>query len=99
MENGQEKRVIFELSDDEKHFVAHNHGRHLQCDLVKCNVHQMVHIIIRLEAGRRKLEHKLEVGHEIRTGTGAHANGGLCDRCKWIDVDWVTNMAAEWRRP
>lgn len=97
MENGKEEGVTFELTDDEKHFVAHNHGHHLKCDLRKCNVHQLVHLVIRLEAGRRKLEHELAVEYQVRTATGAHADDGGCDRCKWKDVDWLTNMAAEWR--
>lgn len=88
MENGQEKGVTFALTHDEKHLVAHAHERHLQCELAKCNVHNLVHLIIRLEAGRRKLEHELE-----------HGEVGLCDRCKWKDVDWLTHMAAEWRNP
>lgn len=99
MKNGQEGGVTFELTDDEKHKVAHSHGRHLQCELAKCNVHQLVHLVIRLEAGRRKLEHELAVEYQKRTDTGAHADGGLCDRCKWQNVDWLTDMAAEWRNP
>ena len=97
MENGQEERVIFELTDAEKHFVAHNHGRHLQCELTKCNIHAMVHLIIRLEAGRRKMEHELEATEENEMGT--HGVNGLCDRCKWKDVDWLTNQASDWRHP
>ena len=97
MENGKEEGVTFELSDDEKHFIAHIHERHLKCELAKCNVHNLVHIIIRLEAGRRKLEHELEATQEAEMGT--HGVEGLCDRCKWNDLDWLTNMAAEWRNP
>jgi hypothetical protein len=104
MENGQEERVTFELTDDEKHFVAHTHGRHLGCELAKCNLHQMVHLIIRLEAGRRKLEHELEAMEDDRDivagrGTGTHGVNGICERCKWKDVDWLTNMAGEWGHP
>ena len=94
MANGQEERVIFQLSHDEKHFVADVHGRHIQCELTKCNVHQFVHLIIRLEAGRQKLEHELEATQEAEMGN--HGVKGLCDRCKWTDVEWLTHMAHEW---
>ncbi len=98
-QNGQEQGVTFELTDAEKSFVAETHGRHMSCDLGKCNFHLMVHLIIRLEAGRRKTEHELAVEYQTRTETGAHAYGGFCDRCKWTDLDWLTNMASEWRHP
>ena len=88
MKNGQEESATFELTHAEKHFVAHTHERHMGCEIAKCNFHHMVHLIIRLEAGRRKLEHELE-----------HGEVGSCERCKWKDVDWLTNQAAEWRNP
>jgi len=94
MENGQKEGVTFQLSDDEKHSVAQVHGRHLGCELSKCNVHHLIHLIIRLEGGRQKLEHELEATQENEMGT--HGVNGLCDRCKWADVDWLTHMAAEW---
>jgi hypothetical protein len=91
--DGQEERVTFQLSDDEKHFVAHAHGRHISCELTKCNVHHLIHLIIRLEAGWQKLKHDLDAT-EPSSHSGATA--GQCERCKWKDLDWLTHMAGEW---
>ncbi len=94
MENGEEKIADLELTPTEAKFVRDLHSHHLDCDIQHCPIHAVVHLVVRLEAARRRLEHDLLATEEGEMGT--HGVDGLCERCKWTSIDWVTSLASDW---
>ena len=74
--------------------VGNTHARHLTCELVKCGTHALIHMVLRLEAERRRLEHELEATNESSMGT--HGINGLCERCTWTAMDWMGSIQADW---
>lgn len=95
MKNGKEPQTVrLELSANEKNHVSALHHHHVKCTFETCNIHTLVHQVIRLEAARIKLEHELEASGENTMGT--HGVQGLCERCRWTDVDWIKSLARDW---
>ncbi len=96
MENGNEPQgLTLELSQKERNYISVMHDHHIKCALENCNIHSLVHVVIRLEAARVKLAHELEATTENEMGT--HGKQGLCERCRWTDVDWIRSLSGEWK--
>lgn len=81
----KEPVASLDLTQYEKDFVARVHASHLKCKLSDCSMHVLVHLIIRVEAGRRKTAHDCE-----------HSEVGICERCKWTEIDWIRSLASDW---
>ncbi len=95
MANGKKADVTIELTQEEKNFLIFQHGAHIKCEVGKCTIHTMVHMIIRLEAGRRKMEHEAIVVRGTENNGREH---GICERCDWTPGQWVESLGNEWGR-
>ncbi len=95
MENGQEANVGLELTESEHQWLRTIHTGHVKCAFDNCYIHVLIHMVVRVEAARRRMEHELVATAENEMGT--HGEGGTCEKCRWTSVDWIKTLSAEWR--